>query len=91
VRTILVMLVLFAAAPMAAPVAAQPVEQAYIAAHDRAITALQKKWGDCLDIKDVNAMWAEVGQFRPGLEAAIRRAWTSSAVSLRPSDFHRSM
>src|SRR5215471_15655743 len=69
------MLVLFAAAP----VRAQSVEQEYIAAHDRAIAALQKKWGDCQTIKDVNAMWADAEQFRPGLEAAMRRVLPAAA------------
>ena len=78
-RTILVMLVLFAAAP----VRAQPVEQDYIAAHERAIAALQKKWGNCRDIKDPNAMWVEAGQFRPGLEVAMRLVLPAAA----PKDF----
>ena len=74
-RAILVMLVLFAAVP----VRAQSAERDYIAAHDRAIAALQKKWGDCRDVKDTGAMWAEAGQFGPDLEAAMRRALPAAA------------
>ncbi len=75
VRSILVMLVLFAGTPAGA----QSLEQEYIAAHDRAIAALQKKWGDCQNIKDVNAMWTDAGQFRPGLAAAMRRVLPAAA------------
>jgi hypothetical protein len=69
------MLVLLAATPAGA----QSVEQAYIAAHDGAIAALQQKWGDCQNIKDVNAMWADAEKLRPGLEAAMRRVLPAAA------------
>jgi hypothetical protein len=75
VRAILVILVLFTAAP----VQAQSAEQDYIAAHDRALAALKKKWGDCRDVKDTDAMWAEAGRFRPDLEALMRRVLPAGA------------
>jgi len=91
VRTILVMLVLFAAAP----VRAQSVEQEYIAAHDRAIAALQKKWGDCQNIKDVNAMWADVvvvtteGLLRHWLQAH-KDWWKDNPLPVDPEAAFRS-